>query len=134
MKLTNIGTTLAVTAIAVFQLTAQTTAMAAPPPAVEEAYELTAADLTLPTNEFGSVILQPCPTCDRVTLRVDGNTRYVFAGAAMPLIEFRSAVLNLSERSGSSATVIYRLEDRKVRRIEVVTPDVRTGTANNARG
>lgn len=133
MKLKHIGMTLAVATIAVLQLTAQT-ALANPPPAIEEAYELTAADLTLPTNEFGSVILQPCPTCDRVTLRVDGETRYVFSGVALPLNEFRSAVLNLSERSATSATVIYGLEDRKVRRVEVVTPAVRTGNANNARG
>lgn len=133
MKLTKTHTLLAVVAIAALQSMGQTV-VAAPPAPVEQAYELSAGDLTLPTNEFGSVILKPCPTCDSVTLRVDGNTSYVYNGARLPLREFRSAVLNLREPSGAATTVIYRLEDNKVRRIEVTKPDLRSSTDTYARG
>lgn len=94
------------------------TAVAAPP-AVEEAYEVALDDVTLPANEFGSVILRACEDCDLVTLRVEGTTSYVFAGTQMTLQGFRAAVVNMDGRSRAMATVFYRLDDRRVRRIEV---------------
>jgi len=91
----------------------------AAPPAVEGAYEVELADLTLPANEFGSVILRECDTCDLVTLRVDADSRYVFGGQALPLKEFREAVLNLKDDNRVAATVIYRLTNDRVRMISV---------------
>ncbi len=92
-------------------------AMAAP--AFEEAYEVAVSDLTLPTNEFGSVILRQCDQCDLVTLRVDGTTQYYFEGQPLTLKEFRASVLNARNKDSVAATVIYRLEDERVVRIHV---------------
>lgn len=100
---------------------------AAAPPAVEEAYEVWVKHLTLPANEFGSVILQECNDCDRVTLRVEGETRYVFDGRAMTLRAFREAVLNMNGRDEAVGTVVYRLEDNRVRQINVSTPPETSG-------
>ena len=101
-------------------------AMAATP-AVEEAYEVRVSDLTLPTNDFGSVILRQCAQCDFVTLRVDGGTQYLFQGRSLPLKEFRAAVLNSKGKEKAAATVVYRLENERVRLIEVSAPPETNG-------
>jgi hypothetical protein len=88
-------------------------------PALQEAYEVSAADVTLPTNEFGSVILRECPSCDRVTLRVADETLYVFGGQVLALRQFREFVLNMDDRDAAVTTIIYRLEDRRVSEIRV---------------
>ncbi|HKL62883.1 MAG TPA: hypothetical protein VJ883_05920 [Woeseiaceae bacterium] len=100
---------------------------AAAPPAVEEAYEVWVERLTLPANEFGSVILRECDNCDPVTLRVEGDTRYVFDGQAMTLKAFRAAVLNMAGRDEAVGTVVYRLKDNRVRQINVSTPPETSG-------
>lgn len=100
---------------------------AAAPPAVEEAYEVWVKHLTLPANEFGSVILRECDNCDPVTMRVEGDTRYVFDGQAMTLKDFRAAVLNMASRDEAVGTVVYRLEDNRVRLINVSTPPETSG-------
>lgn len=95
---------------------------AAAPPAVQEAYEVQVKHLTLPANEFGSLILRECDNCDPVTLRVEGDTRYVFDGQAMTLKDFRAAVLNMAGRDQAVGTVVYRLKDNRVRQIYVSAP------------
>jgi len=100
---------------------------AAAPPAVEEAYEVWVKHLTLPANEFGSMILRECDNCDPVTMRVEGDTRYVFDGQAMTLRDFRAAVLNMASRDEAVGTVVYRLKDNRVRLINVSTPPETSG-------
>lgn len=95
-------------------------ALAAPP--VEEAFEVPPEALTLPANEFGSVILRPCEACKSVTLRVDGSTQYLYQRTPFPLKEFRALVLDLSGKEGIAVTVIYRLPDQRVARIFVSPP------------
>lgn len=120
-----LGMTLALLAMAASAGLAQ--AAAAAPPAVEEAYEVRVEHLTLPANEFGSVILRECDDCDRVTLRVEGDTSYVFDGRAMTLKAFRAAVLNMPGRDEAFGTVVYRLKDNRVRQINVSTPPETSG-------
>lgn len=95
---------------------------AAAPPAVQEAYEVQVKNLTLPANEFGSVILRECDNCDVVTLRVEGDTRYVFDGQTMTLKDFRAAVLDMNGRDEAVGTVVYWLKDNRVRQINVSAP------------
>jgi hypothetical protein len=107
----------------------------AAPPAIQEAYEVPVKNLTLPANEFGSVILRECDDCDRVTLRVEGDTRYVFDGRAMTLKAFRAAVLNMGGRDEAVGTVVYRLEDNRVRQIVVDSvPETRDRQSTATRG
>lgn len=110
-------------------------ALAAAPPAIEEAYEVSAKDVTLPANEFGSVILRQCDGCDRVTLRVSGETRYVFRGQAATLRAFREMVLDMEGRDDAVVTVIYRPADGRVRVINVSpAPAERGGPQLTTRG
>ena len=93
----------------------------AAPPAIQEAYEVRVKNLTLPANEFGSVILRECDDCDPVTLRAEGDTRYVFDGRVMTLQKFRAAVLSMNDRDEAVGTVIYRLKDNRVLQVLVDT-------------
>lgn len=111
---------LVLTAALVFGVTSQPPTAAAEP--IEEAYEVAVSDLALPTSEFGNVNLRPCDTCENVALRVDAQTRYVYEGQAMSLGEFRSAILTMKNRDKVAATVIYRLENGRVRQIGVLAP------------
>ena len=110
-----------IAAMLVFTGLVQTTA-AAPPPAFEEAYEVAASELTLPTSEYGSVILRACDDCDRITLRVDGETRYIYGKNTLPLQEFRALVAEMPGADDVAATVIYRVQDGRVARIIVMPP------------
>lgn len=88
-------------------------------PSGEEAYEVAAASLTMPTSEFGSVIFSPCDTCERVTLRVDGETLYRYGEDTLSLNEIRQILQGLNSRKDVAVTVIYRTSDQRVRRILV---------------
>ena len=85
----------------------------------EEAYEVRATTVTLPSSEFGSLILRTCDDCESVTLRVDGDTRYIVAGRAMPLTEFRALMRELPGKQDMAVTVLYRPGDRRVTRVLV---------------
>lgn len=101
-------------------------------PAIEQAYEVRVQDLTLPANEFGSVILRECASCDLVTLRVEGETTYRFQDRILPLREFRAAVLNMKDRDEAMATVVSRIKDGRVRMVAVVAaPETSDGPKLN---
>ncbi len=88
-------------------------------PGAEEAYEVRAATVTLPSSEFGSLILRTCEACESVTLRVDGDTRYFLGGRAVPLSEFRVLMRGLPGKHDIAVTVLFRPGDGRVTRVLV---------------
>lgn len=87
---------------------------------VEEAYELTLREVTLPAHIASQVVIRECQGCDPVVLPVDGKTTYHVGTAdrAVPLNAFQAAA---GRAADGLVVVFYAPETGHVTRI-VLTP------------
>ncbi len=89
--------------------------------AVEQAYELTLADLTLPGNDSGYLMVRLCPRCRPQVLRVNAETRYLVrpSPAPVPLATMREQARSAAGRGADRAFcyVYYDPKTRYVRRV-----------------
>ena len=77
---------------------------------IQKAYEVALSDLRLPQVEDGTMMFKQCETCEYLQVRVGTGTTYRLNGQAMPLAEFRTALLNVADREGQPVTVLHHLE------------------------
>lgn len=73
----------------------------------ERPYELSLAQLTLPSNASGGVSIKRCDECPYSTHVLTGTTRYFVNGQILPFAEFRRIAedLRASERTEQAAFV-----------------------------
>lgn len=91
--------------------------------AIEEAYELSLAQVVMPASETGKVLVRRCPGCKPETLRVTADTRYFIRPSTTPvsLEEARKAAGKAAGRRQASAYVYYDPKTRTVRRLVLDT-------------
>ena len=77
---------------------------------IQKAYEVALSDLRLPQVEDGTIMFKECEACEYLQIRVGAGTTYRLNGQAIPLAEFRSALLNVADREGQLVTVLRHLE------------------------
>lgn len=77
---------------------------------VERAYEIPLNLYRSPATSAGSVTFRECANCDLQTVRVTGQTRYVFNNESLDLSEFRRALAGLSDRANKYIIVLHHLE------------------------
>lgn len=89
--------------------------------ALEQAYELSLADVQLPHSTTGRTVVRACEGCDEVVLRVEPATTYHVRAGGEPvsLADFKAVAANM-ERS-QLITVFYSTSTLAVTRL-VVSP------------
>jgi len=87
--------------------------------AIEDAYEIELARVELPAYALGRVSFSPCAGCERIGLQVDGNTRYLLAGAPAPLSlgSFREEAARMIDPGDAVVYLIYDTRTRVVTRL-----------------
>lgn len=86
---------------------------------IQEAHEVSVADLRLPQNTVGTVAFKTCDDCTYLVKRVNGDTRWVFDGESMPLEKFRRRLRTVDDRRTTAVTVLHHLEEDRVTRVSV---------------
>jgi hypothetical protein len=86
---------------------------------VEQAYELSLSQVTLPASDAGSLIVRPCASCKPAVLRVNSATRYVLRPAVEPVTrsEFAAGIAELASRTKAVIFVFYEPQSGQVRRV-----------------
>ena len=87
---------------------------------VERAYEVNLATFNVPVTHNGIISFKECDTCEAVSARLTGQTRFIINGKAVELKEFRKSVFQVRDRSSKSVTVLRHLEADTVTSISVV--------------
>ena len=87
--------------------------------AVEAAYELTLAAVTLPGNENGYLMVRRCAGCKPEILRVNAQTRYVVRPARSPvsLPDLKAQAGRIIARERAAVYVYYDPRTGYVRRL-----------------
>jgi hypothetical protein len=87
--------------------------------AIEEAYELSPAQIIWPGSETGTLLVRRCAGCNPETLRVTPETQYFIRPAKTPvtLADARKAAGKAAGRSRASIFVYYDPRTRNVRRL-----------------
>ena len=86
---------------------------------VQEAYEIALSDLRMPLDESGTIAFKECESCDYVSVRVGADTRYTLNGKAVPLKEFREALLLVENPDDQPVTVLRHIERNQVTAVSV---------------
>ncbi len=87
---------------------------------VSLAYEVAVKDMTLPSYSAGTISFKECDECERRTIRVTSDTRYVLNKVDVTLADFRIAVNSIANKKMNIATVIHHLEADVVIEVNVV--------------
>jgi len=77
---------------------------------LENANEVYARNLLLPSSIAGSLVLKECDTCTPITIRTSANSSYFIAGTEVSLEQFRTA---FEQRASEENLVLAVLSDRK---------------------
>ncbi|GIK34365.1 MAG: hypothetical protein BroJett010_09240 [Gammaproteobacteria bacterium] len=83
---------------------------------IENAYEVTAQQVSLPAVATGQLVVTSCSGCKPVTLRVTEATQFLAAGTAVSLEQMREA-LHGPGAGKRLLTVFYRLDNNVVTRV-----------------
>ena len=86
---------------------------------IEQAYEVALSEVRLPGSETGTIAFKPCETCDFLTKRVDGNTRWLINGKAVSLQRFREATNGVASREKKAVTVLHHLKNNRITAVSV---------------
>ena len=78
---------------------------------VSLAYEVAVKDMTLPSYTAGTISFKDCDACERRTIRVTSDTRYVLNKEDVTLADFRIAVNSIANKDTNIATVIHLSQD-----------------------
>ena len=84
---------------------------------VEEAYEVPLSSFRMPGTTAGALAFKACAECEMQTIRVTGETQYVFRNEHMTLPEFRKALGGVNQRSTKWVIVLHHLESDTVSRV-----------------
>lgn len=90
---------------------------------IENGLEVALGNVTLPGSAAGTVIVEPCETCDPQSLRVSADTRYFVGGTELTLSDFHLAADRiLGSDDGGASTLVgvyYGRETGTVTRIRI---------------
>ncbi len=86
---------------------------------IEEALELDAGQLRLPTYATDRITIKPCDTCESQGFQITGNTTYRLGGRTMELDTFVQEMSLSRNKKGQLVTVFYLPETHEVTRIVV---------------
>jgi hypothetical protein len=91
--------------------------------AIEQAYELSLSQVSLPSSVPAGLLIRPCAGCKPETLRITGDTRFFIGPATAPvsLADVRKAASNATDRRHSLVFVYYDPKSRNVRRLILST-------------
>lgn len=83
---------------------------------VENAYEISPAQMVLPASDVGQLTIRQCITCKPVLLATNAQTVYLIGthSAPVPLAKFRAAA---SKNDKQLVVVYYRLDSKIVTRV-----------------
>lgn len=84
---------------------------------VEEAYEVPLNSFRMPGTTAGALAIKTCDECDIQTIRVTGQTQYVFRNEHLTLAEFRKALGGVNQRDKKWIIVLHHLESDTVSRV-----------------
>ncbi len=84
------------------------------------AHEVAVEDMTLPSYSTGSISFKACDECERQTIPVTADTRYVLNKVDVTLADFKIAVSGIANKKMNIATVIHHLEADIVIEVHVV--------------
>jgi hypothetical protein len=84
------------------------------------AYEVAVKDMTLPSYSTGTISFKDCDECERQTIRVTDDTRYVLDKVDVTLADFKIAVSMIANKDTNIATVIHHLEADTIIEVHVV--------------
>lgn len=87
---------------------------------VSLAYEVAVRDMTLPGYAAGSLSFKDCAACERRTIPVTSDTRYILNKVDVTLAEFKKAVNGIANKDTNIAAVIHHLETDVVIEVHVV--------------
>lgn len=83
---------------------------------IENAYEVSAQQVSLPSVATGQLVVTSCSGCKPVTLRVTEATQFLVGGSAVSLAQMREA-LHGPGAGKRLLTVFYRLDNNVVTRV-----------------
>lgn len=86
---------------------------------INEAYEISVADLVLPGTVAGSVSIKECDACERRTIRVTSGTRYLLNDKDVSLADLRKAARSVTHKETNITTVIHNLESNTILAIHI---------------
>ncbi len=87
--------------------------------AVELAFEVSPAQLSLPDAGASFMLVQPCAKCASQSLAIDARSQFFLNDVSLPLAELRR---RLGNRSNWSATALYTPGELRLTRLLVVSP------------
>jgi biopolymer transport protein ExbD len=87
---------------------------------IAKAYEVPLTELGLPVSLSGSLSFRECDTCERFTVRIDANTRFLVNQEATTLDDFRQRVRGLSNAAERPVTVLHDLESNTVIEVHIL--------------
>jgi len=86
---------------------------------VSLAYEIALSDFRAPASANGGVVFKECSTCEQKSVRATPDTSYLVNGRSLELAKFREAVARVSDRDGTTLTVLHHLESDTIVSIKV---------------
>lgn len=93
---------------------------------VENSFELTLAEVQLPTSATGAVSFRGCDGCRATTLRVTTSTKYLIDGTEVALAELQRIAEELRQSSSRGEDVFtgvyFDLASSEVTRISIRRP------------
>lgn len=111
-----IRTLAAIAALAMISLSATAGTNFVP---VTQTYEVAIGDFQAPISANGMAIFKPCDKCDRISIRVTPDTRYIVNGKAITLDKFRAAISDADRGALIPVAVMEHLESKTVVSIKV---------------
>ena len=84
---------------------------------VSRAYELALGDLREPSSQYSAMSFQECKGCERRTVRITANTRYVINGRTVSFERFWEIARETDSDKPIPATVLHNLESDTIVRI-----------------
>ncbi len=81
---------------------------------VEDAYEVSARDVIMPSSNAGNLIVRPCAGCDRVVLLVTARSKAFIGSEEVTFKELNEAAGN---RTNAWLVVFFTLDEKVVTRV-----------------
>jgi len=76
---------------------------------VQQAHEVSPADLRIPLNENGTLAFKSCEACNFSVKRVSSDARWIVNGRSVPYRKFQAAMQSIRERDDVTVTVLHHL-------------------------
>jgi len=111
-----IKTLAAIAALAMISLSATAGTNFVP---VTQTYEVAIGDFQAPISANGMAIFKTCDKCDRISIRVTPDTRYVVNGKSLTLDKFRAAISQADRSALIPVAIMQHLESKTVVSIRV---------------